>query len=171
MRGGLLFLVTLLLAGCSVFEDARYDFEGLPPGSTRVVIDLREQKAYLYAGGERVLSSPVSTGREGHDTAPGRYKIIEKDAYHRSSVYGAYLADDGQVIEPDVDNRKDPRPPGARFVGASMPHFMRIYGGVGMHAGYLPGYPASHGCIRMPAGKARRFYDAVSVGTPITVLR
>jgi len=52
-----------------------------------------------------------------------------------------------------------------------MPYFLRIYGGVGMHQGYLPGYPASHGCIRMPGSKAKRFFAAVKVGTPVTVRR
>ena len=64
---------------------------------------------------------------------------------------------------------KDPRPAGARFIGAPLPYFLRIYGGVGMHAGYLPGYAASHGCIRMPAGQARRFYGAAPIGTPVII--
>lgn len=159
-----------LLAGCTSLREAMYDFRGLPPGKVAIVIDLAEQRADLYAGQELMLTAPVSTGREGHDTVPGKYRVIEKDAGHRSSVYGAYVAN-GYVVRPDVDVRKDPRPPGAQFVGAPMPYFLRIYGGVGMHAGYLPGYPASHGCIRMPAGAARRFYDAARVGTPVTVRR
>jgi lipoprotein-anchoring transpeptidase ErfK/SrfK len=169
IRGGLLLLVALL-AGCTSFQQAMYDLRGLPPGKVSIVIDLAEQQADLYAGPELVLTAPVSTGREGHDTIPGRYTVVEKDLDHRSSVYGAYVAD-GYVVKRDVDVRKDPRPPGAQFVGAPMPYFLRIYGGVGMHAGYLPGYPASHGCIRMPAGAARRFYDAARVGTPVTVRR
>ncbi len=167
---GLAVLATFFLAGCAEIENTVYDVRGLPPGRVAVVVDLGDQHAYLYAGGEEVLSSPISTGREGHDTTPGRYRIIEKDAAHRSSVYGAYVSSEG-VVRRDVDARKDPRPPGTVFVGAPMPYFLRIYGGVGMHAGYLPGYPASHGCIRMPAGKAQRFYDAVHVGTPVTVRR
>ena len=50
-----------------------------------------------------------------------------------------------------------------------MPYFMRIVGGIGMHAGYLPGYPASHGCIRMPEFMAENFFNSVSVGTPVTI--
>jgi lipoprotein-anchoring transpeptidase ErfK/SrfK len=147
-----------------------YDFRGLPPGKVAIVIDLGDQYAYLYSGHQRVLTSPISTGREGYNTAPGKYRVIEKDPAHRSSVYGAYV-EDGFVVQRDVNCRKDPRPPGAQFVGAPMPYFLRLYGGVGMHAGYLPGYPASHGCIRMPLGQARRFYGAVSVGTPVVVRR
>jgi lipoprotein-anchoring transpeptidase ErfK/SrfK len=161
---------TLLLAGCSVVENTVYDVRGLPPGKVSVVIDLVDQHAYLYAGHEMVLSAPISSGREGHTTAPGKYHIIEKDIDHRSSVYGAYEKS-GVIVQEDVNTRKDPKPPGAYFVGAPMPYFLRIYDGVGMHEGYLPGYPASHGCIRMPGSKAERFFAAVRVGTSVTVVR
>jgi hypothetical protein len=60
-------------------------------------------------------------------------------------------------------------PPGCRFVQAPMPYFMRFNGAEGMHAGYLPGYPASHGCVRLPKEKAIAFFEAVEVGTPVTV--
>jgi lipoprotein-anchoring transpeptidase ErfK/SrfK len=60
-------------------------------------------------------------------------------------------------------------PPGCRFDGAKMTHFMRIVGGIGMHEGFLPGYPASHGCIRMPARMAEIFFHNVSIGTPCTI--
>ena len=160
----------LLLGGCAEVEDTLYDLRGLPPGKVSIVIDLTDQHAYLLAGHQVVLTAPVSTGREGHDTVPGRYRVIQKDIEHRSSIYGAYMQD-GYIVQRDVDLRKDPRPPGATFIGAPMPYFLRIYGGVGMHAGYLPGYPASHGCIRMPESKARRFFEVAKVGTPITVKR
>ena len=169
VRGSLLLLATLL-AGCTSFQEAMYDVRGLPPGKVAIEVDLSDQRANLYAGRQLVLTAPISTGREGHDTIPGRYRVVEKDVDHRSSVYGAYVAG-GYVVRRDVDVRKDPRPPGAQFVGAPMPYFLRIYGGVGMHAGYLPGYPASHGCIRMPEGAARRFYEAARVGTPVVVRR
>jgi len=160
----------LLLSGCAAFEDTVYDLRGRQPGKTSIVIDLADPHAYLYAGPTIVLTAPVSTGREGHNTAPGRYRVIQKDIGHRSSIYGAYMQD-GYVVREDVDVRKDLRPAGATFVGAPMPYFLRIYGGVGMHAGYLPGYPASHGCIRMPESKARRFFAVAKLGTPITIKR
>jgi lipoprotein-anchoring transpeptidase ErfK/SrfK len=159
------------LAGCSSIENVVYDYRGLPPGKVRVVVNLSAQEAYLVAGGQRVLTSPISTGREGHDTKPGRYTIIQKDLDHHSSVYGAYVDKRTRlVLKRDVDTRKDPRPPHSVFVGAPMPYFMRIYGGVGMHEGYLPGYPSSHGCIRMEESKAKRFWAAVKVGTPVKVV-
>jgi lipoprotein-anchoring transpeptidase ErfK/SrfK len=159
---------TLILAGCSMVENTVYDIRGLPPGKVSIVIDLSAQHAYLRSGNEIVLSAPISSGREGHNTAPGKYHIIQKDIDHRSSIYGAY-EEDGIVVKEDVNTRKDPKPPGSYFVGAPMPYFLRIYDGVGMHEGYLPGYPSSHGCIRMPGSKAQRFFEAVRVGTPVIV--
>jgi lipoprotein-anchoring transpeptidase ErfK/SrfK len=161
---------TFLLAGCSVVENTVYDLRGLPPGRVSVVIDLTEQHADLYSGEELVLSAPISSGREGYNTAAGKYHIIQKDIDHRSSVYGAYEKN-GVIVKEDVNTLKDPKPPGTYFVGAPMPYFLRIYGGVGLHEGYLPGYPASHGCIRMPGSKAQRFFAAVKVGTPVIVRR
>lgn len=163
-------VATLFLAGCSVVENTVYDVRGLPPGKVAIVIDLADQHAYLYSGQEQVLSAPISSGREGHNTAPGKYHIVEKDIDHRSSIYGAYQ-ENGVIVKEDVNTLKDPKPPGAYFVGAPMPYFLRIYDGVGMHEGYLPGYPASHGCIRMPGSKAKRFFAAVKVGTPVIVRR
>jgi lipoprotein-anchoring transpeptidase ErfK/SrfK len=165
-----LAVATLFLAGCSVVENTVYDVRGLPPGKVAIVIDLADQHAYLYSGQEQVLSAPISSGREGHNTAPGKYHIVEKDIDHRSSIYGAYQ-ENGVIVKEDVNTLKDPKPPGAYFVGAPMPYFLRIYDGVGMHEGYLPGYPASHGCIRMPGSKAKRFFAAVKVGTPVIVRR
>jgi lipoprotein-anchoring transpeptidase ErfK/SrfK len=169
LRFGLLAAV-LFLGGCAEIDNLRYDYLQRPMGNVAVLIDLSDQHAYLYSHGEVVLTAPVSTGREGYDTPAGRYKVIEKDLNHRSSIYGAY-EQNGQIVMENVDLRKDRRPPGARFVGAPMPYFLRIVGGIGLHAGYLPGYPASHGCIRMPESKAERFYAAVRVGTPVTITR
>jgi lipoprotein-anchoring transpeptidase ErfK/SrfK len=163
-------VATLFLASCSVVENTVYDVRGLPPGKVAIVIDLADQHAYLYSGQEQVLSAPISSGREGHNTAPGKYHIVEKDIDHRSSIYGAYQ-ENGVIVKEDVNALKDPKPPGSYFVGAPMPYFLRIYDGVGMHEGYLPGYPASHGCIRMPGSKAKRFFAAVKVGTPVIVRR
>ena len=163
-------LTALLISGCAEIENTVYDIRGLPPGKVSVVVDLTAQEAYLYAGGQLALKAQISTGREGYDTRPGRYQIIEKDLDHRSSVYGEYVRG-GMVIKPDADVQKDPKPAGATFVGAPMPYFLRIYDGVGLHEGNLPGYPASHGCIRMPGSKAERFFAAVHVGTPVRVIK
>ncbi|MEY2504470.1 MAG: hypothetical protein QOG27_750 [Verrucomicrobiota bacterium] len=138
-------------------------------GSPSVKIRLGEQRAYFYKGGQLVGISQLSTGREGMGTSTGSFKIIQKDQNHVSSQYGDYVDAGDNVVVANVDVGKDPKPPGTHFKGAPMPYFMRIVGGTGMHAGYLPGYPASHGCIRMPEFMAENFFRSVSVGTPVTV--
>ena len=145
-----------------------WDGEGVP-GKPSVKISLGEQRAYFYKGGQLVGISQLSTGREGLDTPMGQYKIMQKDVEHASSRYGDYVDANDNVVVPNIDNEKDPKPPGTKYKGAPMPYFMRIVGGVGMHAGYLPGYPASHGCIRMPEFMAEDFFSNVEVGTPVTI--
>ncbi len=138
-------------------------------GKPSVKIKLSEQRAYFYKGGELVGVSQLSTGREGLVTPSGTFSISQKDKDHVSSKYGDYVDPADNVVVPNVDVTKDPKPPGTRFKGAPMPYFMRIVGGVGMHAGYLPGYPASHGCIRMPEFMAENFFRSVNAGTPVTI--
>jgi lipoprotein-anchoring transpeptidase ErfK/SrfK len=138
-------------------------------GKPSVKIKLSEQRAYFYKSGELVGVSQLSTGREGLNTPVGHFSISQKDRDHVSSKYGDYVDGAGNVVVPNVDVGKDPKPPGTHFKGAPMPYFMRIVGGVGMHAGYLPGYPASHGCIRMPEFMAENFFRSVSSGTPVTI--
>jgi lipoprotein-anchoring transpeptidase ErfK/SrfK len=145
-----------------------WDGDGVS-GSPSIKIKLGEQKAYFYKGGQLVGISQLSTGREGMGTTTGSFKIIQKDQNHVSSQYGDYVDSADNVVVANVDVGKDPKPPGTHFKGAPMPYFMRIVGGTGMHAGYLPGYPASHGCIRMPEFMAENFFRSVSVGTPVTV--
>jgi hypothetical protein len=140
-------------------------------GKPRIVIDLDQQRAYFYRGDQVVGVSVVSTGREGYDTPPGEFRITEKDQGHVSSLYGDYVDSSGQVVMQNVDINKDHRPPGTTFRGAPMPYFLRIHGGIGMHAGYLPGYPASHGCIRMPEKMAAEFFQSAAVGTPVEIRR
>ena len=157
--------------GTSGYDPISYwDGDGVP-GTPSVAIHLSEERAYFYKGGQLVGVSQLSTGREGHDTPPGNYKIIQKDPNHASSLYGDYVDATGNVVQKDVELGKDPKPPGAIFKGAPMPYFMRITGGVGMHEGYLPGYPASHGCIRMPGKMAQIFFNNVALGTPVSVYK
>lgn len=139
-------------------------------GRPSVVINLGEQMVYLFKGDELAGGSPISSGSEGYDTMPGSYHVMEKDIDHKSSIYGDYEDFNGNVIMQNIDNRVDPRPPGTRFEGAKMYYFMRVYGGVGMHKGYLPGYPASHGCIRLPGHMAEKFFREVHVGTPVKIV-
>jgi lipoprotein-anchoring transpeptidase ErfK/SrfK len=145
-----------------------WDGDGVS-GKPSIKIKLSEQRAYFYKGGQVVGVSQLSTGREGLTTPSGSFSIIQKDVTHVSTKYGDYVDSGNNVVVPNVDVEKDPKPPGTHFKGAPMPYFMRIVGGVGMHAGYLPGYPASHGCIRMPEFMAENFFKSVSTGTPVTI--
>jgi lipoprotein-anchoring transpeptidase ErfK/SrfK len=145
-----------------------WDGDGVA-GSPSIKIKLSEQRAYFYKGGQLVGISQLSTGREGLNTPIGKFSISQKDVNHVSSKYGDYVDAADNVVAPNVELGKDPKPPGTHFKGAPMPYFMRIVGGVGMHAGYLPGYPASHGCIRMPEFMAENFFKSVSTGTPVTI--
>lgn len=138
-------------------------------GSPSIRISLGEQCAYFYKGGELVGISAISTGREGFATSTGSFKIIQKNKDHVSSRFGDYVDRNGQIIKKEIDTLKDPKPPGAIYDGAKMPFFMRFVGGTGMHEGFLPGYPASHGCIRMPGYMAEIFFNNVSIGTPVIV--
>lgn len=138
-------------------------------GRPSIVVSVHEQRAYLRHGGQTTASSRISSGREGHRTPIGRFSVIRKDADHRSSLYGDYVDGSGHVVRANVDVRKGGKPRHSHFVGAPMPFFVEFSPSYGLHAGYLPGVPASHGCIRMPYWKARQFYDAVRIGTPVIV--
>jgi hypothetical protein len=135
---------------------------------TRVEIDLEEQRAYLLQGRRILLTSPISSGRYGHLTETGAFRIIEKERNHFSSLYGKIVDRNGDIIVADADvDMRVPRD--EKFMPAPMRYFMRFHGADGMHAGYLPGYPASHGCVRMPEQYAIAFFNSVEVGTPVNV--
>lgn len=136
---------------------------------TSVQINLQQQRAYLLQDGRPVLASPISSGRYGHLTGTGSFKVIEKEMNHHSSMYGKIVDAYGNTVVADADaDMSVPR--GGKFIPAPMRYFMRFHGADGMHAGYLPGYPASHGCVRMPEQYAIAFFNAVEVGTPVTVV-
>jgi lipoprotein-anchoring transpeptidase ErfK/SrfK len=133
-----------------------------------VEIDLERQTAYLIRGRRIVLASEISSGRSGHLTETGAFKIIEKEQNHFSSLYGKIIDRNGRTVVADADaDMAVPR--GGKFLPAPMRYFMRFHDAIGMHAGYLPGYPASHGCIRMPEQNAIAFFNAIEVGTPVNV--
>ncbi|MFV1994884.1 MAG: L,D-transpeptidase family protein [Verrucomicrobiales bacterium] len=145
-----------------------WDGDGVT-GSPSITIDLGEQRALFYKGGELVGVSAISTGREGYNTPAGNFKLTQKDIDHRSNLYGDYVDSEGNVVMGDIGVNTHKAPPGTHFLGAPMFYFMRVHGAVGMHAGFLPGYAASHGCIRMPSKMAKTFYDNAPSGTPIRV--
>jgi lipoprotein-anchoring transpeptidase ErfK/SrfK len=153
-----------IVAELSIFLCAAFSLRA----QTSVEIDLQEQMAYLLQSGRVVLASPISSGRYGHLTNRGSFNILEKERTHYSSMYGKIVDSRGNAIVADADADMSV-PPGGKFIPAPMHYFMRFSGADGMHAGYLLGYPASHGCVRMPEQYAIAFFNAVSVGTPVTV--
>jgi lipoprotein-anchoring transpeptidase ErfK/SrfK len=133
-----------------------------------IEIDLQDQTAYLIRDGRAVLSTPISSGRYGHLTGTGSFKVIEKERNHFSNIYGRIVDARGNTVVADADS--DMRVPrGYRFIPAPMRYFVRFDGANGLHAGILPGYAASHGCVRVPEENAIAIFNAVDVGTPVTV--
>jgi L,D-transpeptidase catalytic domain len=135
-------------AGGKVSSKSRGDatkaaFGDMPKGPLQFVISIRRQHVTLYSNGQRVAQSPVSTGTPGHATPTGVFSIIEKDRWHHSNLY---------------DN-------------APMYFMQRLtWSGVAMHEGSLPGYAASHGCIRMPHDFAARLWTLTRLGARVVIV-
>lgn len=140
------------------------------PDNVHIFVSLTKQRAYLMLGEEVVADEPISSGKLGHSSPTGHFSVLEKDPDHRSTLYGDFVDANGRVVRAGISARIDSAPSGTHYVGAPMKWFLRLTGeGVGMHIGILPGYPASHGCIRESAEGAKLFYDHVKIGTPVTV--
>ncbi len=140
-------------------------------GEVSIRISLQDQMAEFRRGGRQIGWAYVATGREGHGTRPGNYRITEKIVDKFSNRYGWHEDGSGSMVNPDA-RFDDPVPEGLSYVPAPMPYWMRLTShGVGMHAGIIPepGKPASHGCIRLPKPLAPLVFDAVRVGTPVTI--
>jgi hypothetical protein len=107
-----------------------------------IAIDLTNQRAWVYRGVRLIGLSTISSGVSGYETPTGSYTILQKNLTHRSNIY-----DD-----------------------APMPFMQRLtWDGVALHAGAIPGHPASHGCVRLPTGFARLLYGATKLGTTVTI--
>ena len=140
-------------------------------GEEKIVIDLTLQQAFFYRGKTLIGRTNISSGRREFETPPGKYRVVQKDANHVSSQYGEYVSRrTGAVLRRDVDLNNDAAPKGAKFVGAPMPYFLRFRDGYGMHAGFVPRFRASHGCVRMPIAMAQHFFDAAEIGTRVEVI-
>ena len=140
------------------------------PDDLHVIVSLSKQRAYLLTGEQIIVDSPMSSGKQGHSSPSGSFTVLEKDPNHHSTLYGDFVDSSGRIVRAGVSLHIDSAPSGTHFQGAAMKWFMRLTGdGVGMHVGILPGYPASHGCIRMPSDGAKFFYDHVKIGTPVEV--
>lgn len=113
-----------------------------PAGPVVILVSLPDQVLYVYRNGVRIGRSTVSTGAKGHRTPTGVFVVLQKKVDHESTIYK----------------------------GAKMPHMQRLtWGGVAMHAGELPGYPASHGCVRLPVDFAQKLYSVTTIGTTVII--
>lgn len=140
-------------------------------GRVSVRISLSDQIAEFKRGDRDIGWCYVATGKEGHGTSSGSYKITEKIEDKHSNRYGWFEDEFGNVTDGDA-KYNDKVPAGMVYVPAPMPYWMRLTStGIGMHGGLIPepGKPASHGCIRLPKEFVPLAFDAVSVGTPVTI--
>lgn len=113
-----------------------------PAGPVTIIVSLATQRAYAYRNGVPIGVSTVSSGTKGHATPTGVFTILQKDIDHVSNLYS----------------------------DAPMPFMQRLtWGGVALHAGNLPGYPASHGCIRLPPAFAKRLYAITKLGMTVVI--
>ncbi|MDG2126040.1 MAG: L,D-transpeptidase family protein [Verrucomicrobiales bacterium] len=145
-----------------------WNTSGAPAGKAKIVIDLGDQLASFYRGEKLVGMAPVSSGDADHPTPTGSFSVSQKDIDHKSNLYGDFMDDQGNAIVRNV-SASDNAPAGSHFFGSPMSYFLRFNGAIGMHAGYLPGYPASHGCVRLPTWMAENFYNNSPNGTPVIV--
>jgi lipoprotein-anchoring transpeptidase ErfK/SrfK len=136
---------------------------------TAVLINLTQQSAYLFENGRLALISPIASGKEGWGTPTGKFRVINKDLNHVSADFGLIVDAYGRIADPNA-TPSTRVPPGCRYLPAPMPDYMQFGRYFGMHGGYLPGYPASHGCVRMPSDLAAEFFSRVQVGTPVEIV-
>jgi len=150
----------------------RVALASLSPSNAKIEVDLSEQKARIYktGAGEKQLAieTQVSTGKSGHSTPTGSYRIQEKKVEKRFTLYGSWQNSSGSTVRSSGEAWNPPAGE-SRFVGAEMPYWMRVNGGIGMHVGYVPNYPASHGCIRVPSAVQPLIFSKVRVGTQVTI--
>ena len=134
-------------------------------------ISLPDQIADIKRGNRDIGWCYVATGKEGHGTCPGSYRITEKIVDKYSNCFGWIEDEFGNVTNGDATSGTRV-PEGMVYVPAPMPYWLRLTSyGIGIHGGVIPepGKPASHGCIRMPKDLAPLVYEVVEVGTPITI--
>ena len=153
------------------------ELDSLNSSNSRIEIDLGDQRARVYKRNGKgpdslVIETQVSSGKQGYTTPSGNFKILEKSATKKSNLYGEWVdSSSGATLIRDGESWNPPKGKKARFKGAVMPHWLRITSsGVGMHVGYVPNHPASHGCVRVPPKVQPLIFSKVGVGTPVKII-
>lgn len=143
IAGPLCGAATLSEEGSRALRTGGYLWQASAPrGQVRIVIDRVRQRAYVYRGEALIGMSTASTGKKGHRTPTGTFTILQKRERHRSNKYS----------------------------NAPMPFMQRLtWDGIALHAGPLPGYPASHGCIRLPWAFAQKLFALTSLGAVVEI--
>ena len=132
-------------------------------------MDTELQQAKYYIGNVQVGQSPISSGKAGHDTPRGEFKILSKDKDHKSSTYGSIVDSRGNVLVSDYTVGQ-PRPAGGIYKGADMRYGLQITrNGIWMHEGAVTKATESHGCIRLPGKMAKIFFDNTPVGSTVII--
>ncbi len=140
------------------------------PANVALEISLSEQRGLLLVNGAIAMDFPVATGKSTHPTPTGSYTIRAKEKDYYSNLYGKITDATGAVVVADADARIDKVPEGGKFEGATMPYWMRLTdSGVGLHVGYVPGRPASHGCVRLKNDTAKTLFELTRIGTPVVI--
>jgi len=138
-------------------------------GTPHIEVNLSKQVARVYYGDKLVGQSPICAGRPGFRTPTGEFKVISKRKNHNSNLYGSWVDSTGAYA--GEASASDTPPNGMTYVPAPMPYFMRLtYGGVGFHEGVIQGYPASHGCLRLPKEMAAKFFEHIPKNTKVIIL-
>lgn len=175
-----LFSVMVALSSCQLFmakpakvpERVMYEWhDDGGAGKVSIRVSLKDQIAEFERGGRPIGWSYVATGKIGHSTQAGEYRITEKEIEKTSNRYGWIEDAMGNVVDGDA-KAGDRVPKGMIYVPAPMPYWMRITSyGVGLHGGVIPepGKPASHGCIRLPKEFVPTLYEAVDLGAKVSV--
>ncbi|MDX1680287.1 MAG: L,D-transpeptidase family protein [Akkermansiaceae bacterium] len=140
------------------------------PESTYVFINLKTQRGFLMSDEEVIIDYPICSGRKSHPTPKGVFKILEKKKEKSSNRYGRIYDAEGNLVNGDADIRTDEVPEGGKFVGASMPYWMRMtWEGIGHHVGPTKRVPVSHGCVRGPKSIIPLVYARVEKGSKVIV--
>ena len=140
------------------------------PDNTKVTVSLGRQRACLIVGNETAIDTPVSSGKRRARTPTGTFQITEKSTSRTSNQHGEFVDADGRAVRTGVSTRTDAAPSGTTFRPVALQYFMALGpDGLALHAGRLPGYPASDISVRLPADIAPLIYQRVKVGTPVVI--